>query len=194
MFRAKVKFGRSRKRGKARRFHLAAKAGQMLAKMIHDRMTTTLRDGDGVPRSKLTKDYALAKSQHGARPIRDGVLTGAMWKALTVMVYVGKHGDEIKLYFAGSSVVSEKRIPRRSKAGEILKTKKGKVRMRTVRRRVKNATKAGVSQANGWGRYSAILSMTQAEIDLVAGWVRDQFDPQFHRPSELPSRRVGARQ
>jgi len=154
---------------------VAAQAGQILADAVRKRSINKLVDGNGVKRSPLSKKYAKRKLERGAKPVRDNVLTGDMWDSLTVMVSGGRYGDEIKLFFSGSSVVSEKRVVRRTKAGEVARTKRGKVRMRTIRKRVKNAIKAGVNQANGWGRFLTILSVTQAELDRARDFVRDNW-------------------
>ena len=170
MFKTKVKFKKSKKYGGARSNRkMLEKAGVSLVRAIRERYTTKLRDGDGKPAADLDDEYAIRKAASGKGSDRDGVFTGAMWRSLSVQISRGKVGDQIKLYFAGSSVVSEMKV-------QVSSIKTRKTQTKTIRKRVANKVKAGILQNNGKGRPITLLSMSKSEIEVIAQWVRDNID------------------
>jgi len=151
MFKTKVRFSKSKKYGNARRNKaLLAKLGTSLADSIRSRVVNKLRDGHGKRLAPLDDEYASSKRERGKRPVRDGLLSGAMWDALTVAIGRSRKGDTIKLYFRGSQAVDR---------GD-------------QRTRVPNRTKAAGLQYNDGGRDVWLLSLTQAEIDRATEWLR----------------------
>jgi hypothetical protein len=170
MFKTKVKFKKSKKYGGARSNRkMLERAGVSLVRAIRERYTARLRDGDGKMAADLDDDYAMRKAASGKGSDRDGVFTGAMWRSLSVQISRGKVGDQIKLHFAGSSVVSEIKV-------QVSSIKTRKTRTKTIRTRVANKVKAGILQNNGKGRPITLLSMSKAELDVIAFWIRDNID------------------
>ena len=107
------------------------------------------------------KGYAHAKRAVGAKPARDGSLTGAMWRGITVgLKRIRGQGLFVRLFFTGSQKVG---------VSKTLKTKTG--RAKTIR--VTNKLKA--TQLQRRGRTGAavvrLLSLQDSEIGLLRDWV-----------------------
>ena len=170
MFKTKVKFKSSKKYGGARSNRkMLQKAGVSLVRAIRKRYTTQLRDGDGKPAAQLDPEYAKSKAASGKGSRRDGVFSGAMWNSLSVQISRNRTGDQIKLHFAGSSIVSQRKV-------QVSSIKTRKTRTKTITTRVANKVKAGILQNNGKGSPITLLSMSKSEIEVIAAWVRANID------------------
>ena len=109
------------------------------------------------------KGYPRLKRRLGAKPERDGTLTGAMWDSLSGTIFRSKKkGVTAKLRFTKSTITSEVEVEDKTR-------KKG---TRTVRKRIGNRDKARLLQFKSGDatkrQMFTLMALTDDEIGLIA--------------------------
>tara|TARA_R100000353_G_scaffold61055_1_gene48295 strand:- start:3022 stop:3663 length:642 start_codon:yes stop_codon:yes gene_type:complete len=109
------------------------------------------------------KGYGHLKRRMGAKPKRDGTLTGQMWDSLKSTIYRSKkRGVTAKLRFTKSTVTSEVEVEDKTR-------KKG---TRTIRKRIGNRDKARLLQFESGNatkrQLFTLMALTDDEIGLIA--------------------------
>lgn len=112
------------------------------------------------------KGYPRIKRRMGAKPKRDGTLTGAMWASLKPTIFRSKkRGVTAKIRFTKSTITSEVEVEDKTR-------KKG---TRTVRKRIGNRDKARLMQFESGDaskrQMFTLMALTDAEIGIVADTV-----------------------
>ena len=115
------------------------------------------------------KGYPRLKRRMGAKPKRDGTLTGAMWASLKPSIFRSKkRGVTAKLSFTKSSVYSETFT-------EVSSLKTRKTRLKAVRKRIDNRDTARLMQFESGDatkrQMFTLMALTDDEIGIVADTV-----------------------
>ncbi len=110
------------------------------------------------------RGYRGVKLAIGAKPQRDGMLTGTMWDSLTPQLKVRRRDIRLRLYFAGVDKAQKRTL---KKDGQTVRTKSGRVAKRSFR----NRDKAAYLQTSGQGLKGRVLfslmELSQAEQEAV---------------------------